>query len=63
MSAIWPSTGVSLEVKHLIIHFFSLVDLPKTDAGLRMAAEVFTEDGVFEATSGYFSGKGRWNFD
>ena len=58
MSAIWPSAGVSPEVKQLIKHFFSLVDLPKTDAGLRMAAEVFTEDGVFAATSGYFKGKG-----
>ena len=58
MAAVWPRRGVSLETKKLITHFFSLVDLPETDAGKRMAAEIFTEDGIFAATTGQFQGKG-----
>ena len=54
----WPSTGLSPEVKQLITHFFSLVDLPKPDAGLQIAAEVFAEDGVFTGTGGSYEGKG-----
>ena len=54
----WPTTGLSAEVKQLITHFFSLVDLPKPDAGLQIAAEVFTEDGVFTGTGGSYKGRG-----
>lgn len=53
----WP-TGLSAEVKHLITHFFSLVDVPKPDIGVNIAAEIFTEDGVFTGTGGSFKGKG-----
>ena len=54
----WPRAGVSPKVKQLITQFFALVDLPEPDAGLRIAAEVFTEDGVFNGTGGSFRGKG-----
>lgn len=54
----WPRTGLSAEVKHLITHFFALVDVPKPDIGMQIAADVFTEDGVFMGTGGSFKGKG-----
>ena len=52
----WPSPEPSSEIKHLINLLFSLADSKETNAGDRMAAEVFAEDGKFLLPTGSFSG-------
>ncbi len=54
-SAEWPTTVPSTVVQ-LYDLFFSLVDTRSETSGSHLAEEIFTEDGVFMATSGSFQG-------
>ena len=54
-SAKWPTTVPSTVVQ-LYDLFFSLVDTRSETAGIQLAEEIFTKDGVFMATSGSFQG-------
>lgn len=55
-STIWPALSISDEVKKLVDHFFTLVDLKSDDSGERIAKEVFTKDGIFILADGTFKG-------
>ena len=55
-SAKWPTTVPSTVVQ-LYDLFFSLVDTRSETSGSRLAEEIFTQDGIFIATSGSFEGR------
>ena len=54
-SAKWPMT-VHSTVVQLYDLFFTLVDTRSETSGSRLAEEIFTQDGIFMATSGSFEG-------
>ena len=54
-SAKWP-TAMPATVMRLYDLFFSLVDAKSETSGNRLADEIFTQDGIFMATSGSFEG-------
>lgn len=45
-------------MKKLVDLYFALVDSKEKSAGPRLASEVFTSDGEFFASTGYFKGQG-----
>ncbi len=54
----WPTlTPVSAPAKDLLATLFDLVDLADPNAGEALAEKVFTDDAVFVAPAGTFTGK------
>jgi hypothetical protein len=55
----WPA-DLQQEVIDLIELLFSLLDSKDAQAGLQLAQDVFTEDGKFFSSAGYFQGQGTY---
>ncbi|KAI5460726.1 hypothetical protein BGZ63DRAFT_425212 [Mariannaea sp. PMI_226] len=55
-ASVWPLIDIPVEIKQLVVHFFSLADSKADDSGERLAAEVFISDGIFMLADGTFSG-------
>lgn len=56
ISAIWPISQPSSEVKQLVDRFFSLVDTNSQEVGQTLADEIFNQDGVFITANATFQG-------
>ncbi|KAH6867681.1 hypothetical protein B0T10DRAFT_524260 [Thelonectria olida] len=52
----WMSDSVGQHIKDLVATFYELADSKESDAGTRMATEVFTEDAVLITANGTFQG-------
>ncbi|EXA32091.1 hypothetical protein FOVG_16668 [Fusarium oxysporum f. sp. pisi HDV247] len=53
---IWPTPALNDKIKQLIAMFYQLADIQSSDAGPRMASEVFTEDASMITPAGTFQG-------
>ncbi|KAL4801509.1 hypothetical protein BDV18DRAFT_164924 [Aspergillus unguis] len=52
----WMSDPISQETKDLIARFYQLADSKQSDAGHRLATEVFSEDALLSTPHGRFNG-------
>ena len=55
-NTVWPDWEITQEKRALLSLFFELADLKSSEAGPRMAAEVFTSDAVLAGGRGKISG-------
>lgn len=44
-NAAWPSQTVPDPIKDLVAHFYSIVDSEGTNTGVKLAEDIFTDDG------------------
>ncbi|KAH8648259.1 hypothetical protein BGZ61DRAFT_376428 [Ilyonectria robusta] len=55
-NTLWLSDSIGQDVKDLITKFYTLADPKESNAGTRMATEVFTNDAVLVTANGTFRG-------
>ncbi|EXJ87203.1 hypothetical protein A1O3_04162 [Capronia epimyces CBS 606.96] len=55
-STSWPSAPVPKPAKELLDYFFSLMDTPTDEAGVKLTEDIFTPDATFISSSGVFKG-------